>query len=514
MQRRTASEIKVGLLIALSLVILVLLLTNSANWRRGIGGKILKVRFDFVSNLQLGAPVHMSGVEIGRVIDIKLLEEGVEVTMRIKSPQPIREGCVASIDFLGVVGETYVEIENGPLGNPPLPDKAVITGKNPVSTATVLSKAEKAALTVMDMAQTALQAVRQSRSDLQTSIAELTDRLDKTLSLVNGTLASLQETSDELRALASENREKLASIASQVDRITQKGAQDYDEVLPQVKSLIAETRRTITTTSDQLEGAIAAVRDTARTLESTGQKLDKRVREMEARLTSSSSEMKGRILKEIDSIHQTVEDLSKLSASIKGASDELAELLKKIKSGEGTIGALVRSDETLHRAHNTMSQLERAARDTSKVLQALCSELNPTDGLIPRWDAGIRYTSGSSLISQLAFRLGDLKLGITMTGDRPDYDLQYIRPFHIGPSLLEARIGAVRSRAGAGFDWWWLSHKLGLTLDLSDSGSKTPRIDTYLRLRLLKGWSLSLGGENIAGERGFSAGLMKEAGGE
>ncbi|HEX29860.1 TPA: MCE family protein, partial [Candidatus Poribacteria bacterium] len=151
MRKKTASEIKVGLLIALSLVILVLLLTNSANWR-GIGGKILKARFDFVSNLQLGAPVHMSGVEIGRVIDIKLVEEGVEVTMRIKSPQPIRKGCVASIDFLGVVGETYVEIENGPLGNPPLPDKAVIRGRNPVSTATVLSKAEKAALTVIDMA--------------------------------------------------------------------------------------------------------------------------------------------------------------------------------------------------------------------------------------------------------------------------------------------------------------------------------------------------------------------------
>ncbi|MCD6507075.1 MCE family protein [Candidatus Poribacteria bacterium] len=514
MRKKTASEIKVGLLIALSLVILVLLLTNSANWRRGIGGKILKVRFDFVSNLQLGAPVHMSGVEIGRVIDIKLVEEGVEVTMRIKSPQPIRKGCVASIDFLGVVGETYVEIENGPLGNPPLPDKAVIRGRNPVSTATVLSKAEKAALTVMDMAQTALQAVRRSRSDLQSSIVELTDKLDKTLSLVNDTLASLQETSDELRTLASENRGKLANITSQVDRITQKGLQDYDEVLPQMKSLIAETRRTISTTSDQLEGAIAAVRDAARSLESTGQKLDERVKEMQMQLTGSSSEVKGKMLKELDSIHQTVEDLRKLSISIKTTSDELTGLLERIKSGKGTIGALVRSDETLRRAHDTMSQIERAARDTSDVLQALRSEVNSTGGLIPRWDAGIRYASGSSLISQLAFRLGDLKLGITMTGDQTGYDLQYIRPFHVGPSLFEARIGAIRSRAGAGFDWWWLSRKLGLTLDLSDSGSKTPRIDTYLRLRLLKGWCLSLGGEDIAGEREFSAGLVRETGGE
>lgn len=514
MRRRTASEIKVGLLIALSLVILVLLLTNSANWRRGIGGKILKVRFDFVSNLQLGAPVHMSGVEIGRVTDIKLLEKGVEVTMRIKSPQPIREGCLASIDFLGVVGETYVEIENGPPGNPPLPDKAVIKGKNPVSTATVLSKAEKAALTLIDMAQTALQAVKESRSDLQNSIAKLTDRLDKTLSSLNETLASLRDTSDELRTLASENREKLASIASQVDQITQKGVRDYDEVLPQVKSLIAQTKRTVTTTSDQLDETIAAVRDAARTLESTGRKLDERIREMQAQLTGSSSEVKERMLKEIDSIHQTVEDLRKLSASVKTTSDELAELVKGIRSGEGTIGALVRSDETLRRAHKAMEQVEGAAKDTSETLQALRSEVNSTGGLIPRWNAGIRYSSGSSLISQLAFRVGDLKLGMTMTGDRPGYDLQYIRPFRIGPSLFEARVGAIRSRAGAGFDWWWLSHKFGLTLDLSDSGSSTPRIDTYLRLKLLKGWCLSLGGEDLAGELGLSAGLMKVSGGE
>ena len=503
MQRKTASEIKVGLLIALSLVILVLLLTNSANWRRGIGGKILKVRFDFVSNLQLGAPVHMAGVEIGRIIDIKLLEEGVEVTMRIKSPQPIREGCVASIGFLGVVGETYVEIENGPLGNPPLPDKAVIKGKNPVSTATVLSKAEKAAITVIDMAQAALQAVKESRSDLQSNIAELRGKLDKILASLDETLTSLRKTSDELRMLASENREKLAHIASQVDRITRKAVQDYDDVLPQVKSLIT-----------QLDEAIAAVKDAARTFESTGRKLDVRVKEMQAQLTDSSSEMKGRVLKEIDSIHQAVEEWRKLSASFKTASDELVGLLEGIRSGEGTIGALLKSDETLRRAHDTMSQIERAAKDTSDALQALRSEVNFTGGLVPRWNAGIRYTTSSSLISQLAFRLGDLKLGITMTGNRPGYDLQYIKPFHIGPSLFEARIGTIRSKAGAGFDWWWLSRKLGLSLDVSDSGSKRPKIDTYLRLRLLKGWCLSLGGEDLAGKMGFSAGLMKEAGGE
>jgi phospholipid/cholesterol/gamma-HCH transport system substrate-binding protein len=512
MQKKTASEIKVGLLIALSLTILVLLLTNSANWRRGIGGKILKARFKFVSNLQLGAPVHMSGVEIGKVIDIDLLEEGVEVTMRIKSPQPVREGCIISIDFLGVVGETYVEIENGPPENPPLPDKAVVEGKNPISTATVLSKAEKAANTVIEMAKTAIGTIRESRSDLQDTVARLTERFDRTLSSIDRTLVSLQRASDELRGLASENREKLARITSHIDQLVQRGSQDYDEIQAETRSLLREMRGSITSTSKKLDETMLAVRDAAQTLESTTRKLDKRLEEVESQLSASSSDLKERVIEELDSLAKAVNELKSIETTIKETANRLNGILETVESGQGTIGLLIRSDETIRRAHSAMSELERAAQDTSGILRELRSEFNLSDGLNPRWDAGIRYTSADSLISQMAVRLGDLRVGVTMVGDDPSCDLQYVRPFRIGPSLFEARIGAIRSKAGAGFDWWWLSRRLGMTFDLSESGSRTPRIDTYLRLRLLRRWCLTLGGEDLAGERGFSAGVMRDAG--
>ena len=105
-------EFAVGLMVIVGIVLLSILLITATNWSRG--GFDMKIRFDYVGGLIGNAPVHIYGVEVGKVKSVDLVEDYVQVTAHIRKNVRIREGYEVHIDILGVVGEKYLEIINGP----------------------------------------------------------------------------------------------------------------------------------------------------------------------------------------------------------------------------------------------------------------------------------------------------------------------------------------------------------------------------------------------------------------
>ena len=73
------SEIKIGVLVFISLCMLMgfVLGIGSFHWFRDM--KAYVVYFDFVSGLEYDAPVRYSGVEIGEVDDIEIIEKGIQL---------------------------------------------------------------------------------------------------------------------------------------------------------------------------------------------------------------------------------------------------------------------------------------------------------------------------------------------------------------------------------------------------------------------------------------------------
>jgi phospholipid/cholesterol/gamma-HCH transport system substrate-binding protein len=115
------SELRVGITVivaSLTLGLLLLLMSNTA----GLFTKRITIRsyFDNASGLRLGAPVRLSGVDIGNVATIRIVNEKdrqltpVEVTMRIstKYHYALRRDSVTSLDTAGVLGETYLDIDS------------------------------------------------------------------------------------------------------------------------------------------------------------------------------------------------------------------------------------------------------------------------------------------------------------------------------------------------------------------------------------------------------------------
>jgi phospholipid/cholesterol/gamma-HCH transport system substrate-binding protein len=115
------SELRVGLTVIFASLTLALLLFLMS----GTGGFFvhrihLKSYFDNAEGLRVGAPVRLSGVDIGNVVKIQIVRDKdkqltpVEVVMKVSTKYDfnLRRDSVTSLDTAGVLGETYLDIDS------------------------------------------------------------------------------------------------------------------------------------------------------------------------------------------------------------------------------------------------------------------------------------------------------------------------------------------------------------------------------------------------------------------
>ncbi len=113
------SQLKVGLTVIFASVTLGVLLFLMS----GTGGLFtptltLRAYFDNASGLRKGAPVRLSGVDIGNVKDIQIVPSKeptpVEVIMTVsaKHQDGLRKDSLAELATAGVLGETYIDIDS------------------------------------------------------------------------------------------------------------------------------------------------------------------------------------------------------------------------------------------------------------------------------------------------------------------------------------------------------------------------------------------------------------------
>lgn len=77
-------------------------------------GYTLYARFDNISGLKVGDQVQLSGVQIGKVVDIGIKDNQALVAMRINQGVKIDDQAIAAIKTSGIIGDKYVSIQLGP----------------------------------------------------------------------------------------------------------------------------------------------------------------------------------------------------------------------------------------------------------------------------------------------------------------------------------------------------------------------------------------------------------------
>jgi len=128
------SQLRVGLTVvaaSVTLAVLIFLMSGTGGW---FTHKIvLRSFFDNAQGLREGAPVRLSGVDIGNVTAVRIVGgkplTPVEVTMKVSTKYAfnLRKDSVTMLSTAGILGETYVDVESSTAKGPEAADGDTLT---------------------------------------------------------------------------------------------------------------------------------------------------------------------------------------------------------------------------------------------------------------------------------------------------------------------------------------------------------------------------------------------------
>ena len=313
-------EVKVGLLILVALGLL-------AGFVVVMGGLSLQptftvyVSFQNPGGLQSGAPIRIAGVKVGRVSELEFrgglvdpLTQQPEPTIRAvakierRYKSAIHDNSRWFVTSQGVLGEMFLAVEPGSSDRPLLSDEATVTGISPPRLDLLLSESyellHKAYLGITNNEQ---------------QISETFDGLHRTLQATG--------------QFFEHNRGKLDHIVENVDSLsgtaseTLKAARERYIDSPQIARIFNNVERTTTTLNQHLEPILT---DGRATLADT--------KKLTHALASDE---------QVQRYQRITSNLSDVSGQAKAIAGDAQALVERVKSGKGTVGALL-MDEALY----------------------------------------------------------------------------------------------------------------------------------------------------------------------
>ncbi len=313
-------EVKVGalILVALGLLSAFVVVMGGLSFEPTL---TIYVTFQNPGGLQAGAPVRIAGVKVGRVSELEF--RGGQLNAKTREPEaPIR--AVARIErryqpaihdnsrwFVtsqGVLGEMFLAVEPGSHDRPALPDGATVQGISPPRLDLLLSESyellHKAYLGVANNEQ---------------KISETFDGLHKTL---RASGSFFERNGPKLDRIV-DNMDKLSSDAGD----TLKAARERYVDGPQVSRIFNDVERSSKVLAENLPPIVE-----------DGRKVLADTKRLTAALATDQQ------LSRLDAMTR---DLAETSQRAKGLAVDAEGLMKHVKQGKGTVGALV-MDEAVY----------------------------------------------------------------------------------------------------------------------------------------------------------------------
>lgn len=131
------SQLRVGLTVlfaSVTLAVLIFVMSGTGGW---FTSKItLRSYFDNAGGLRVGAPVRLSGVDIGNVTSVQIVQgrptTPVEVTMRVNTKYlfNLRKDSVTLMSTAGILGETFVDVDSSTAKGPAVADGDTLAARD------------------------------------------------------------------------------------------------------------------------------------------------------------------------------------------------------------------------------------------------------------------------------------------------------------------------------------------------------------------------------------------------
>jgi len=431
----------------------------------GRGGATKKINavFDSVAGLDNKSTVRVAGVRVGKVTAIHLRPDGkAEVEMEIDKDVQLHSNAAAHVANLGLLGEKYIELETGTQNQPLLPDEQKV----------------------------------ELRGSQPASIDDVTNQISAIATDVKAITASLRTV-----MAGPSGQQRLEDIVENVRLIT-----------GQVRELIAANRSNVDATMANAKAISAELRVSIPRLAESIEKV--------------ASSMSGTVNENRSDVKQIVENLRHLSADLRTTTDNLNDITGQVRSGKGTVGELVYSDEAHKRLNTALAAVESGVTELKNTLGRV-GKLQLDLGInsdyyagLPKTTNGIENIGGSSRAAvwlrvtpnpqlnrfyniELAddprgrqrdniFQVTTTDAATGLTSTTITHETSFDRNFlisaqagwHFGP--YDARLGLIDSTGGGGVDYRY-NDRLRFTGEAFDFGA---RYDANPHLRMYGEYTL------------------------
>ncbi len=334
MAEQSSHSLRVGIVMVAAIAILAGAIFSIGGGLRWLSGsEELRVHFQRVNGLQTGAPVYLSGVNIGSVASIRFPDDRranyVVVRLRIEANAVarVRTDSVAKIESLGLLGDKFLLLTAGSPDAPSVQGNALLLSQDPVNYAALLQARGTGdlvanVLAISNSMRQLLDTVNQGNGILAELIRGPSNPKEKTL-----TLESIRETLDNLQTLT----DKLDLAVDRVDR--------GQGVIGAMLSPETNGKRVVAN--------IANAADSMRTASANLEETSLQLHDLVARMDRAHG-LLPQLMEDQKYAGQVMRDLHR-------SSEDMREVLDKINSRQGTLGLLVNDPALYDKTTNLVS---------------------------------------------------------------------------------------------------------------------------------------------------------------
>jgi len=227
-QRKT--EIRVGITVAIGIIIFIWILSWAKNFSLTPTEKILQVRFNNVSGLEIGDEATVNGVRKGFVDDMRTENNQVIVVLSLDNDVELKKDASFSISMLDLMGGKKVEIHPG-VSSQPLSYSEMQEGRFTPDIPAVMS-----------MLGTAQEDITAMISDMKITLNAVNSYLtDESLNQdIKKTASNLRSVTGQMNQLIADNKDNFSRLASNSAELTEDAKNFMKENKESVKSSLKE----------------------------------------------------------------------------------------------------------------------------------------------------------------------------------------------------------------------------------------------------------------------------------
>jgi phospholipid/cholesterol/gamma-HCH transport system substrate-binding protein len=313
--------------------------------------------------------------------------------------------------------------------------------------------------------------------------------------------ASIDDVTNQVSAIAGDVKAITASLRNVMGG--QQGERRLDEIVENVRQITAEVRQLIAANRTNVDATMANARVISEQLKNDIPRLAERIDRVAGSIGSTVDENR-------PDVREVVQNLRGLSKELRETTDNLNSITGQVKSGEGTVGKLIYSDEAHDKLTAALTSVESGVNELRNTL-GRAAKIQLDLGMKADYYAGLKQdplldsvsgNSRSGLTLKLTpdpakNRFYNIELSDDPRGKRRDkitqetvtdpatgaskttlttevrYDRSYLISAQAGWNLSQfgVRLGLIDSTGGAGIDWRY-NDRIKVTGEAFDFGHK------------------------------------------